>query len=96
MMNPVPGDMHWIETDLPPIQPPDYRPQAGRPRKQRKREPDEPKNTSKVELVWESHVRNALKSSHNKRSYKGPAHPNSILLKGGIVCSSSQPTVVSI
>ena len=60
MINPVPGDMHWVETGLPPIKPPDYRPQAGRPRKQRKRGPDEPKNTSKVELVWESHVRNAL------------------------------------
>lgn len=48
MTNPVPGEHDWIETGYNAIALPYYRKPVGRPRKERKKAADEPKNVHRV------------------------------------------------
>jgi hypothetical protein len=45
---PVPSEEQWVKTDMDNIEPPKYRVAPGRPKKARKRGPDEPKNPNRI------------------------------------------------
>ncbi|KAL7171887.1 hypothetical protein ACSBR2_036528 [Camellia fascicularis] len=61
MINPVPGEHNWIETRYDAITPSYYRKLAGRPRKERKKAADEPKNLHRG-AIWEEAKKATQKS----------------------------------
>ncbi|KAL7240564.1 hypothetical protein ACSBR2_006259 [Camellia fascicularis] len=102
MINPMPGEHDWIETGYDAIAPPYYRKLAGRPRKERKKAADEPKNVHRVSRKYKTmQCAKCIGFGHNRRSCKGPAHKKSIMFKrrGGPTTSSrksaSQPSKVN-
>ncbi|KAL7189385.1 hypothetical protein ACSBR1_039097 [Camellia fascicularis] len=101
MINPVPGEHDWIKTGYDAIAPSYYRKPAGRPRKERKKTADEPKNLHKLSRKNKTVQRaKCMDFGHNKSSCKGSAHKISQMFKrsGGPTTSSrksaSQPSKV--
>ncbi|XP_058217631.1 uncharacterized protein LOC131328749 [Rhododendron vialii] len=45
-IKPIPDQTMWVRTDFDPISPPPFRAKSGRPKKNRRKGPDEPKTTS--------------------------------------------------
>ncbi|XP_071924560.1 uncharacterized protein [Coffea arabica] len=75
---PVPSARYWEKANEEPINPPLIRKMPGRPKKVRRRAPDEPKkgqiSTRKGLTV---HCKKCFKPGHNSRSCKNSIHPNS-------------------
>ncbi|KAL7168003.1 hypothetical protein ACSBR2_038439 [Camellia fascicularis] len=71
MINPVPGEHDWIKTGYDAIAPSYYRKPAGRPRKERKKTADEPKNLHKLSRKNKTVQRaKCMDFGHNKSSCK--------------------------
>lgn len=72
-MNPIPGEYVWVVTVLPPVYPPIIRRPPGRPKKLRKRAPDEPRspyNVSRANKIVRCGIYYQI--GHNTRSCKAP------------------------
>ena len=51
MLNPINGPNLWAPIDLPPMKPPKYEKSPGRPKKVRKKGPDEDRNRQSCESI---------------------------------------------
>ncbi|KAH7845437.1 hypothetical protein Vadar_001962 [Vaccinium darrowii] len=78
IMHPMNGSEMWEKSGKPPIIPPEYKRQGGRPRKSRRREQDEPsKNPFRLSKVGvKMTCRRCGTQGHNTRTCKGPMGAN--------------------
>ncbi|CAL5444306.1 unnamed protein product [Camellia sinensis] len=102
MINHVPGEHDWIETRYDAIASHYYRKPGGRPRKERNKATDKPKNLHRVSRKYKIvQCTKCISFGHNRRSCKGPVHKKSKMFKrkGGTTTSSkksaSQPSKFS-
>ncbi|KAI3458545.1 hypothetical protein Pfo_015208 [Paulownia fortunei] len=73
MIYPIPYRLNWDEVDCELFNPPKFRKAPGRPKKTRKRAPDEPKNTSSIRRLGKRiKCSNYDEFGHNKLSCKNP------------------------
>lgn len=80
LIYPTNGQNLWEETGYPPILPPPLRRPTGRPRKQRRKEPDEPKKGAKLRRSGTTVVcKKCGRTGHNKRTCKGVVGGNKFL-----------------
>lgn len=72
MINPMPGKDQWIRTGKPPLKPPCYKKQAGRPKKVRARDSNEPKKppnpTKLIRFDVTITCKKCGKEGHNSRT----------------------------
>ncbi|KAH7859911.1 hypothetical protein Vadar_007022 [Vaccinium darrowii] len=80
ILHPMNGQDMWEKSGKPPIQPPEFKRQTGRPRKSRRREADEPrKNPLKLSRVGvKMTCQKCGKQGHNKRTCKAPFQVNQV------------------
>lgn len=73
IINPIPDDTQWVHVDLEAVSaPPLIRP-PGRPKKAKRRAPDEPKNAHLAKRTHQSlRCSNYQQFGHNSRTCKGP------------------------
>ena len=80
MILPKNGTTMWAKTGLPSVKPPHLRRPPGRPKKNRVREPDEPKAGTKLGRSGTTKkCKKCGRLGHNKRSCKGEVGGNSKL-----------------
>ncbi len=80
MILPINETTMWAKTGLPPVKPPHLRRPPGRPKKNRVREPDEPKAGTKLGRTGTvKKCKKCGKLGYNKRSCKGEVGGNSKL-----------------
>jgi hypothetical protein len=79
-VNPIPGPDDWpANRDVDPIDPLEPRKQLRRPKKQRKREPDEQKPDESFKIClkgYDVNCGNCGKKGHNARGCREPENPN--------------------
>jgi hypothetical protein len=76
-VNPIPGPDDWpANRDVDPIDPLEPRKQLRRPKKQRKREPDEQKPDESFKICLKGYDVNCGKKVHNARGCREPENPN--------------------
>ncbi|KAH7844045.1 hypothetical protein Vadar_023666 [Vaccinium darrowii] len=80
ILHPMNGQDMWEKSGKPPIQPPEFKRQTGRPRKSRRREADESrKNPFKLSRVGvKMTCKKCGKQGHNKRTCKSPVQINPV------------------
>ncbi|XP_012844341.1 PREDICTED: uncharacterized protein LOC105964362 [Erythranthe guttata] len=81
MIHAVPGPKDYIKTSFEPLAAPKLNKKAGRPKKMRRRGPDELQTTSYKKGLTHT-CKNCLQLGHNKASCKNPTNPRSKLYKG--------------
>ena len=73
VISPINGQDRWPKTDNDPILPPQYKRGPGRPKKLRRREPDEDANPTKLRRTHtQNQCRNCLQHGHNRATCKNP------------------------
>ncbi|KAL0411728.1 UNVERIFIED_CONTAM: hypothetical protein Slati_3762500 [Sesamum latifolium] len=77
----VPGAKDYIKTSYEPLHPPKIKKILGRPKKMRRKGPDEVQQVSTRKCLTHA-CRNCFEVGHNKGSCKNPPHPKSKLYKG--------------
>ena len=78
LMSPIPSEMDWEITNHPTVMPPYYKKPTGRLKKQRKKQIDEPKSTTKVQKKGGFITcSKCLTVGHNARTCKKEVHKNS-------------------
>lgn len=91
LIYPVNGPNMWAKTGLPPIQPPPRRRPTGRPKKQRRREADEPKKGTKlVRRGTTVACKRCGRTGHNRRTCKGLVGGNKELDKNNASAGPSR------
>ncbi|KAL0431204.1 UNVERIFIED_CONTAM: hypothetical protein Sradi_0746400 [Sesamum radiatum] len=77
MINPVPGMHDFEESPLGKVAPPSVKSKVGRPKKVRRRDQNDIRETGRVSRKGLTHTCGiCLRTGHNKRSCKNPPHPN--------------------
>ncbi|XP_012842750.1 PREDICTED: uncharacterized protein LOC105962952 [Erythranthe guttata] len=89
MVHAVPGPRDYIITSHEPLLPPMYKKKAGRPKRLRRKAPDEIHRTSTRRGLTHT-CKNCLQQGHNRASCKNPTNPASKFYKGN---SSGEPNV---
>jgi len=75
-VNPMPGEDQWKKTDQPPLDPPKLVVQPGRPKKMRKKEPDEDKDKKVPRAKFgKNKCGNCGEEGHIRRTCKNPPKP---------------------
>ncbi|KAL0347673.1 UNVERIFIED_CONTAM: hypothetical protein Scaly_1783300 [Sesamum calycinum] len=85
----VPGAKDYITTSFEPFKPPHMKKKRGRPKKLRRKGPDELQSTSTRKGLTHT-CSKCLKTGHNKESCKNPIHPKSKFFKESIPEEISQ------
>ncbi|XP_027171923.1 uncharacterized protein LOC113771547 [Coffea eugenioides] len=81
-IGPVPSKQLWVDSKMQYLNPPLVKKQPGRPKKQRKKGPEEPTNQQKASRKGLAvYCRRCLKTGHNIRTCKSAIDPKSKLYK---------------
>ncbi|KAL2231732.1 UNVERIFIED_CONTAM: hypothetical protein Sindi_1767600 [Sesamum indicum] len=81
MIHAVPGAKDYIQTTYEPLKPPKVKTKRGRPKRLRRRGPDEVQSTSTRKGLTHT-CSNCLERGHNKETCKNPTHQKSKFYKG--------------
>ncbi|KAI8552256.1 hypothetical protein RHMOL_Rhmol06G0252600 [Rhododendron molle] len=83
IIHPIPDQTEWVHTEFDPIVPPPLRRPPGRPKKARRRGPDEPNNPHLAKRTHQSlRCSNCQELGHNTRTCKGPVAPKKGMGRG--------------